>query len=376
MSAALKKSAAQARHQVILNTFTKLHPYASDFEKQVGFQEMSTAKASIGTMFKVNPMAKVSVPVLPSKIWGVTACFKLNNSTFSEIGLRTKQQINSGEIMHQLQAVLGEGPNFQCVQGKADVMHMGLPERRGHDTTDWAPHFGPNDSIKIVHSNDPFGDAFLVVDIDSLPHAETAYENLFGTGRTKKDASTISSHYINSVLERTAVRNAQKVAKNFADLAGIQFDSYTRDLYSKDGADTLPELYAVSVDKPMIPSINKNQHCIMVASGMRSACSFAAIPLVTSPGKMHTFVSQGLVTSTILPAYFSTVQSPKRTTINLAAKNKFRKERVFYRNKPNDANEAHLDEVLPEEDVQEYVEFAKKSGKQFIQLSSVAVFTL
>lgn len=377
MSSVRAAAAQQAKHGLLIQELKKLHPYVQDFKKEIGFRDMQQAKPPIGTSFKVPPNAKISTPVLPEKIWGATVMFKLDPQEFSEFELRKDPKISSGDVMHELSKSLGDGPTFVMVGGNSDVVHVDcLPERRGHDTVDWAPHLGDG-TIKIIQEG-PIGEPYLVVDVSSLPHADRAYENLFGAGKPKQEASTVSAHYVNTILETTAIRNACKVAMKFGNLCGIKFSDYTRDLYGKDTEALLPEPCAISIDRPLISTHQAGQRIVVVASGMRSPSSSNCLPIVVSPGKLHTFVSDGLVSSTVqIPAYFSLNKTGTKSSGVQISQTNFHKERLFYPGKSNQPTEVAMSKLLPEENLQEYLQCASKACKKPLNsLHSAAVFTL
>lgn len=366
-----RKPTNPSQQMVLRQAFQKQNPHATDLTFHPGAKEMSQALAPMGSSFKVPINTKFSSSMLPEDIWGVTAMFKLD-SGFSEFDLRRSDDMTSGKTMNLISSALGSGPSFETVDGKSDVMYENcLPSRQAHDTVPWKPFLGEG-SVKIVQPTGIITDSYLVVDVPYLHGARRAYETTFCGARQKVTVSKVASHFLNDILERTAVRNAQKIAAQFAAVTGVKLIRHEPDVFSVDKEATLPVPCALSVDRPFDNSDSKH---ITISSGLRSTSSTNPCPLVVSPGKLQTLVASTILPYSVkVPAYFSV--SKGKPTVN-QAHHTFHRERIFYPEKQINVSNAFINQLLPEVEEKRYNETVDKSCPyQVGRLHSVAVFTL
>lgn len=359
---------------LLKQTFQKQNPHASDLKFLPGAEEMTEPTAPMGSSFSVPMNTKFSCSLLPKKTWGVTAVFQLDPN-FSEFDLRRAEDTISGKLMQKFSDQLGEGPNFVCTDGKSDVMHVDcLPERRAHDTTNWKPALNDG-TVKVIQTPGTHNESYLVVDIPQLKNALRAYENTFAASTKKVSTLTVASHHVNRTLEVTAIRNACKIAKQFSELSGVSLCTSSRDIYAVNPSDTLPVPCAISVDNPFSTSEVNSNRTVTISSGIRSGSGKYPLPLVVSPGKFCTYISELPPSSTTrLPAYFS--ENKVRGQVN-QLNHTFHRERYFYPNKPASVDSSVIQKLLPEVDDQKYNEFAKDlCALPLKSLQTIAVFTV
>jgi hypothetical protein len=351
--------------------FKKQNPHASELTFHPGAKPMTQPIAPLGSSYKVPVGTKFSPSMLPEEIWGVTAMFKLDPN-FSEFDLRRNPDLASGNTMHLISDALGSGPSFETNDGKSDVMHVDcLPHRQGHDTANWKPYLGEG-NMKIVQPSGIITESYLVVDVPHLNGAKRAYENTFGGARQKVTVAKVASHFLNNVMEQTAIRNAQKIAHEFSVATGVKLSNYDPDVFSCIPNAELPRPCALSVDNPF-DALDSKQ--ITISSGMRVTSNVNPKPLVVSPSKLHTILSQVKTPYSVrVPAYFSI--SKNKSVVN-QAHHTFHRERVFYPEKQANVSNAFINQLLPDLEERKYNEtFGKACPYEVDQLHSVAVFTL
>ena len=267
---------------------------------------------------------------------------------------------------------LGSGPRFETNEGKSDVMHVDcLPHRQGHDTVDWKPYLGDG-HLKIVQPSGVITESYLVVDVPHLNGAKIAYENTFGGARQKVTVAKVASHFLNGIMERTAIRNAQKIAQQFSAATGVKLTAHDPDVFSCVPGAELPRPCALSIDNPF-DTLDSKQ--ITISSGLRVTSSICPKPLVVSPSKLHTYSATDKTQYSVrVPAYFSA--NKNKVMVN-QAHHTFHRERIFYPEKQTSVSNAFINQLLPDLDEKKYNEtFEKACPCKVDELHSVAVFTL
>lgn len=367
-----RQAATKSQQMLLKGTFQKQNPNASELQLLPGGEDMETSLAPPGSTFTIPLTANYSSATLPEKTWGATAAFCLDSS-FSEFDLRRAESTISGKLVSDFASRLGQGPDFVCTNDKSDVMHLNcLPERMGHDTVDWQPFLGQG-TVKIVQQPNSI-DSMLVVDVPHLPNASQAYENVFKVSAKKPPMSAVAVHPINDLLDRTAIRNACKVAQQFAAVSGIKFKTYHSDYFSTNPEKTqLPTPFAVSVDRPFIFTKKEDKAVVRVSSGMRMVSSIVPTRLVASPSKTVTLIADSpSLSSESMPAYFN--RSRASAVINNSLSSWY-KERVFHVGKAERPTADILQSIVPQVDEDPYQAYIKKSCvNSLAKLQTVALF--
>jgi len=343
-----------------LAEFMKLHPEINHLRVSLNFRGISdNSKIPFGTVAHVDASSQLAPSLLPKNMSHITALFSID-SDFSELSFLRRSDLE--ERTKAFHAKLGDGPLVSDIAFKNDV----LPRSIGKDLHSWAPFLGKG-FISVIadpKSSEDQQRFFLAVSIPELPVVASLYKGALAD-RELPTAQFLTTHPVVAISSELTIRNACKVAHEFASTMEIQLVHRRPNILDKQKV-SLPFPQSVSMNPG--PVYDADEQSVKIASGLVSSRnnSSGCKSGVYSAGPSHTFVISNERSSLLLP--FTAPKLAHQVTVGKEIGQKFLSERVFWGAKEKSSTALHP-RISKVKSAKQMEDFIVKSLQQKVTVS-------